>query len=76
MMTHKFLNRLSFHLNAVHDPLIIGFGVYGNDLDKVTRYTYNYGFELHCTTSNNPNITTTDWFFANGSKVGLASSNF
>ena len=40
------------------------------------RYTYTYGFEVYCTTSNNPSITTTDWFFANGSKVGIVSSSF
>ena len=61
---------------VVHDPLIVGFGVYGNELDKVTRTTSTYGFEVHCTTSDDPSITTTDWFFANGSKVGLVSSNF
>ena len=60
----------------MHDPLIVGFGVYGNDLDKVIRQTYNYGFEVHCTTSNDPNITTTNWYFANGTKVGIVSSNF
>ena len=75
-MKCKVLDHLSFHLNAVHDPLIVGFGIYGNDLDKVTRSTFTYGFEVHCTTSNDPNITTTDWFFANGTKVGLVSSNF
>ena len=56
--------------------MIVGFGVYGNELDKAIKYTYNNGFEVHCTTSNNPNITSTDWFFANGSKVGIVSSNF
>ena len=40
----------------MHDPLIVGFGVYGNELDKVTHQTYNYGFEVHCTTSNNPSL--------------------
>ena len=63
-------------LSAVRDPLIVGFGVYGNNVDKVMRYIYSYGLEVHCTTSNKPSITTTDWFFANGSKVGIKNSNF
>ena len=61
---------------AVHDPLIIGFGINGDSVDKVTKQTYNYGIQVHCTVSNDPSITTTDWFFANGSKVGLVDSNF
>ena len=64
-------------IHTVHDPLIIGFGLYGNeDIDKVTRYTYNTGLQVHCTTSNDPSITSTDWYFANGTKVGLIDSNF
>lgn len=42
----------------------------------MTKQTYNYGIHVHCTVSNDPSITTTDWFFANGSKVGLVDSNF
>ena len=61
---------------AVHDPLIIGFGINGNGIDKVIKRTYQYGIQVHCTVSNDPSVTTTDWFFANGSKVGLADSNF
>ena len=61
---------------AVRDPLIIGFGINGNGIDKVTKQTYNSGIHIHCTISNDPSITTTDWFFANGSKVGLSDLNF
>ena len=42
----------------------------------MTKQTYSYGIQVHCTVSNDPSITTTDWFFANGSKVGLVDSNF
>ena len=58
------------------DPLIVEFGIYGSGVDKVTRYTYNNGFQVHCTTSRDPSITTTDWYFGNGSKVGLVDANF
>ena len=61
---------------AVRDPLIIGFGINGNGIDKVTKQTYNSGFNVHCTVSSDPSITTTDWFFANGSKVGLSDLYF
>ena len=63
-------------MSTVLDPLIVGFGVYGNNVDKIMRSTSTYGLEVHCTTSNDPSITATNWFFANGSKVGLATSNF
>ena len=62
---------------TVHDPLIIGFGIDGDGIDKATKREYDYGpIQVHCTVSNDPSITTTDWFFANGSKVGLVDSNF
>jgi hypothetical protein len=61
---------------AVHDPLIIGFGINGDGIDKVTKQTYNSGIHVHCTVSSDPSITATDWFFANGSKVGLSDLNF
>ena len=61
---------------AVRDPLIIGFGINGNGIDKVTKQTYNSGIHVHCTVSSDPSIITTDWFFANGSKIGLSDLNF
>ena len=42
----------------------------------MTKQTYQNGIQVHCTVSSDPTITTTDWFFSNGSKVGLAGSNF
>lgn len=72
MYTFLFIH--SFH--AVVDPLIVGFGVYGNGVDKVTRNSYNFGLEIHCTTRNDPSIISTDWYFANGTKVGLVDLNF
>ena len=63
-------------INIARDPLIIGFGINGDGIDKVTKSRYNYGIHVHCTVSNDPSITTTDWFFANGSKVGLVDANF
>ena len=68
-----------FHTNlslAEFDPLIVEFGIYGSGVDKVTRYTYNYGFQVHCTTSRDPSITTYNWYFGNGTKVGLRNANF
>ena len=64
------------NLCVAHDPLIIGFGINGNGIDKVTRSRYNYGIHVHCTVSKDPSIITTDWFFANGTKVGLVDVNF
>ena len=63
-------------INIDRDPLIIGFGINGDGIDKVTKYGYNYGIQVHCTVSKDPSIITTDWFFANGSKVGLVDANF
>ena len=61
---------------TVYDPLIIGFGINGNGVDKAIKRAYQNGIQVHCTVSNDPSITITDWFFSNGSKVGLAGSNF
>ena len=46
---------------AEFDPLIVEFGIYGSGVDKVTRYTYNNRFQVHCTTSRDPSIMTYDW---------------
>ena len=80
--THNIIIIIYIYVHAfvfsipVHDPIIIGFGINGNGIDKVTKRDYQNGIQVHCTVSNDPSITTTDWFFANGSKVGLVDSNF
>ena len=58
------------------DPLIVEFGIYGNGVDKVTRQTSDNGFQMHCSTSRDPSITSIDWYFGNGTKVGLRNANF
>ena len=35
------------------DPLIVGFGINGNGLDKETRFTYNRDVQIHCFPSEN-----------------------
>ena len=64
------------HCISVYDPLITEFGLYGSGVDKLIRYTFNNGLQVHCTTSSDPSIVRTDWYFANGTKVGLVDSNF
>ena len=45
-------------------------------MDKVSRSRYSNGFSVHCTTSNDSSITSTDWYFSNGTKVGLVDPYF
>ena len=42
-------------------------------MDRIVRSTFNRNIQVHCGTSL-PNVTI-DWFFGNGSKIGIADRN-
>ena len=56
--------------------MINKFGIYGNSVDKMTGYTHSDGLSIHCTISSDPSITSTDWYFSNGTKVGVVYPHF
>lgn len=65
---------------AGFDPLITQFGYYGNGVDRITRYAssyrYSYGrVHIHCASSNYTHAPP-EWFFANGSRIGVRDRNF
>ena len=71
---------LLFNLFAGFDPLITQFGYYGNGVDRITRYTrswyYQYGrVHIHCASSNFTHAPP-NWFFSNGSRIGVRDRNF
>lgn len=70
------------------DPgLITQFGYYGNDQTRIIRYLQSYSYynynssdlhgkvHIHCASSNFTSAPP-DWFFANGSAIGVRDSNF
>jgi hypothetical protein len=66
------------------DPLITQFGYYGNGQDKITRYFYDYYYNyyyyygrvhIHCASSNFT-FAPPQWFFTNGSRIGVRDRNF
>ena len=77
---------LSFHSQIIHvgfDPLITQFGYYGNGEDRITRYSYDYYYyyyyygrvHIHCASSN-VTFAPPQWFFTNGSRIGVRDRNF
>ena len=55
-------------------PIISQFGVYGDGMERVTKYTYNKGFNVLCS-SHTPNVTIY-WQFINGSRIGINNPGF
>ena len=55
-------------------PTISQFGIYGDGIESVLRYTYNLGFNVLCSahTAN----TTVYWQFANGSRIDSNNHGF
>ena len=69
------INVVLFSFHSVDFVPIIGqFGIYGNDLERVTKYTYNRGFNVLCGSSVQD--TTLFWQFANGSRIGINNPGF
>ena len=74
---------LSFHSQIIgFDPLITQFGYYGNGQDRITRYSYGYDYyyyygrvHIHCASSN-VTFAPPQWFFTNGSRIGVRDRNF
>ena len=72
-----------FLKSSGYDPLITQFGYYGNGQDRITRYTSSYSYSsyyygrvhIHCA-SNNFTYARPNWFFANGSLIGVRDRNF
>ena len=65
-------------ISAEFDPLITKFGYHANGLDRVTLYTYFYRYgrvRIHCTPGNTTH-TTTDWYYTNGTRIGVRDINF
>lgn len=66
-------------ISVEFDPLIKEFGYNANGLDRVTLYTsYFYRFgrvRIHCTPHNSTH-TTTDWYYTNGTRIGVRDRNF
>ena len=66
-------------ISAEFDPLIKEFGLNGNGLDRATLYLYyfyQYGrLRIHCTPYNSTH-TTTDWYYTNGTRIGVRDRNF
>ena len=66
---------LSLILSTGFDPIITHFGYYGNGLDRyISSYPYDR-VHIHCATSNSTHAPA-DWFFANGTRVGVRDRNF
>ncbi len=64
-----FANILRTHTIAGETDVINLFGINGNDLDRVTLYSFSQSVNVLCGSKyKNANI---DWFHANGSKVGI-----
>ena len=55
-------------------PLIAQFGIYGDNLERVTKYTYNRGFNVLC--GSYMQDTTLFWQFTNGSRIGINNPGF
>ena len=53
---------------------IVEFGVNGDGLDKVIRYTFQRDLRIHCR-ARSPGAEI-DWFYTNGTKIGSNDRNF
>jgi len=53
---------------------IVEFGVNGDGLDKVTRYSFQRDLRIHCRAAR-PEAEV-DWFYTNGTKIGSSDRNF
>ena len=60
---------------ADYDPLITQFGYYGNGLDRYTTYSWSSGINILCGTNNATHVQL-DWYFPNGSRVGIVDRGF
>ena len=61
-----------------YDPLITEFGYNGNGLDRATIYRSffrNGRVRIHCTAGNTTHVTT-DWYYSNGTRIGVRDRNF
>jgi len=68
----------SIHLTVI-TPLvsqncIVEFGVNGDGLDKVTRFSFQRDLRIHCRAAR-PEAEV-DWFYTNGTKIGSSDRNF
>lgn len=63
-----------FILHSDSVPTITQFGIYGDGIERVTKYTYTTGINVLCSSST-PN-TTVYWQFANGSRIGISNRSF
>jgi hypothetical protein len=61
-------------LSSGFDPIIVGFGIDGKGLDKDKAFTSQTNLRIHCSPSH-PANSTVDWFFSNGTKVGITDRN-
>ena len=69
--TYDCHNIIIFHVIG-NGPLITGFGINGDNLDTATRSYLSNWIAVHCTTQDSSPNTTVEWFFANGTRVGVA----